>query len=70
MNTPNKDRCIFLLENEVEQYEAQLYIVSVRVRAAKVVENKELESRLQEEIEKTIKVIDFFNKEIEKVRNA
>lgn len=70
MATPNKETCILLLEREVANYEAGLYILNVRARAAVVVENKESEEALRKEAEGHIKLIDFLNKEIEKVKNG
>lgn len=59
-----------LILAEIAQYETSMYTYSLRARAAKVVENETGIKEAEKIIENHIKVIDFLNKELEKVKNA
>lgn len=57
---------IALIERKILAYDNGVYDLELDARAARIVENKDLEERCQKEIAKNLKIKDFLEKELQK----
>jgi hypothetical protein len=59
---------IHIIENEILLYTNTNYQLGLRSRTARIVENKDLETNCEKEVEKNLKILEFLDSELKKVR--
>jgi len=60
---------IQVLKEEIVRWENTAWLLGIRIKAAKRIEDKAMESVNMAELEKVEKVIEFYNSELKKIEN-